>query len=545
MNYQNSLSMLLEAGEAAAALRKGSDYGFAVRALQVMLYKMGFGETMGWDKYRADGDYGGGSTRAVKAFCEANNIDSDGTQVNEDTLNLMLGRSRLLPAMSGLQQALDNNALQPLLDSEAGKDHLSRLLTALGYRGELAVQSTDFIKKNGIDFANTEAVVKAIIAQVSPWFGPGWKEANAPKATTGRTGLPETIEPAGNSVKVSDDLYQQKFILHKKGVYLPGNESALTFTRRFKSSLLDYGLDESAIRVMLPVSANEGALDAVNTWDNAFLSFGMYQWTVGQDSAKGELPALVNRIKREDAEAYEEYFGAFGLDVVKEETGEVYGRFALDGAPLNNPGDKEALRTHHWAFRFWKAGLDPRVQIVQLVQAFERLYTFYSHSNYKVDDKWTLDQLVTSEFGVALLLDHHVNRPAYPKLDIRDAMKATGLDQKDPASWTTADEAGLLSKYLEIRANPNLRKYPMTEPEKRARTTRNFLDAGSLSAERGSFSLAARTRDIDGKGFFPRGLTEDDFPIIGGEEEEEQAPVPAIEQPGRGFLGRLFRKIFG
>lgn len=537
--------MLLEAGEAAVALRRGSDYGFAVRALQIMLYKMGFGGAMNWDTFRADGDYGGGSTRAVKGFCEANAIESDGTQVDEATLNLMLSRERLLPAMSGLQQALDNNALQPLLDSEAGKDHLSRLLTALGFRGDLAVQSTDFIEQNEIDAADTDMVVKTLIARIVPWFGPDWKEANKPKATTGRRGLPETIETVGNRVKVSDDFYQQKFILHKRGVYLGGNENALNFTKRFKSSLLDYGLDESAIRVMLPVSANEGALDAVNTWDNAFLSFGMYQWTVGQDSAKGELPALVHRLKKEDAEAYETYFGEYGLDVVAEETGEVYGRFALDGAPLETPGDKESLRAHHWAFRFWKAGLDPRVQIVQLVQAFERLYTFYSHSNYKVDGKWTMDQLITSEFGVALLLDHHVNRPAYPRLDVRDAMKATGLDQKDPSTWATADEARLISKYLEIRADSSIRRFPMTEPEKRARTTRNFLDAGSLSAERGSFSLAARTRDLDGGGFFPRGLKEADFPVIGAGEDEQHEPDSILERPGKGFLGRLFRKLFG
>ena len=131
MNYQNSLSMLLESGEAGAALRRNSDYGFAVRALQVMLYKLGFGDLMNWETYRADGGYGGGSTKAVKAFIDANGLTGDGSQVDEGCLNLMLARERLIPAMSTLQQAIDNNALQPLLESEAGKDHLGRLLTAL------------------------------------------------------------------------------------------------------------------------------------------------------------------------------------------------------------------------------------------------------------------------------------------------------------------------------------------------------------------------------------------------------------------------------
>lgn len=544
--------MILESGEAEAALKQGSNYGFAVRSMQVMLYKLGFGETMSWDKYRADGDYGGGSTRAVKAFCEKNNIQTDGTKIDETTLNLMMARARLLPALSAFRQAIDNNALQQLLDSDAGKDHLSRLFTSLGHRGELHIQSDAFITDQKLDANNTTGVVEHLLAQITPWYGPGWQTANAPAASTGRRRLPETVETVGNKVLVKDDLFQQKFILNKKGVYLPGNESALEFTRRFKTSLLDFGFDESAIRVMMPVSANEGALDAVNTWDNAFLSFGMYQWTVGMDTGKGELQALLKRLKKEDIEAFEEYFGRFGLDVVEEETGEIRGVFSLDGTPLRTPGDKEALRTHHWAFRFWKAGLDPRVQIVQLVQAFERLYTFYRHSKYLVNDTWTMDQIVTSEFGVALILDHHVNRPAYPKLDIRDAMKQTGLIDKDPSTWDSADEARLLSKYMEIRADKSIRRYPMTEPEKRARTTRTFLDAGNLSAERGSFSLAVRTRSLDGSGFFPRGLNEEDFPVIGSEEEsvpeaetKSAAATPILDQPGKGFFGRLFRRLFG
>lgn len=544
MNYQSSLTMLLEAGEAGAALRRGSDYGFAVRSLQIMLYKLGFGSEMNWDSFRADGDYGGGSTRAVKAFCELNDVTNDGSHVDETTLNLMLGRERLLPAMSTLQQAITNNALQPLLESEAGSNHLGRLFTALGFRGELAMQSSDFIEKNNLDASDTTAVVQTVLSEVTPWYGPGWFDANKPSATTGRVRQEkESVETVGNKVKVKDDLYQKKFTLHKKGLYLGGGESALTFTQRFHDSLLDYGLDKSAIRVMVPVSANEGALDAINTWDNAFLSFGMYQWTVGQGLEKGELPALVRHLKKSDAEAFETYFGQHGLDIHEDDTGEVTGVFTLDGTPLRNPGDKEALRTPQWAFRFWKAGIDPQVQLVQLVHAYERLYTFYRHSNYKVNGTWTMDQIVTSEYGVALILDHHVNRPAYPKLDIRDAMKKTGLINKDPATWTTADEAKLISAYLIIRADTSLRKFPMTTPEKRARTTRKFLDAGNLSAERGSFTLATQTRSLDGQGFFPRGLNESHFDVLGGEDEPD--PVSAMDKPAKGFFGRLFRRLFG
>ena len=61
---------------------------------------------------------------------------------------------------------------------------------------------------------------------------------------------------------------------------------------------------------------NEGNLDAINTWDNAFLSFGLFQWTAGTGSGKGELPALLARIKNEDRDLFDKYCGQHGLDVV-------------------------------------------------------------------------------------------------------------------------------------------------------------------------------------------------------------------------------------
>ena len=40
-------------------------------------------------------------------------------------------------------------------------------------------------------------------------------------------------------------------------------------------------LAPSLMRVLRAVSRNEGRLEAVNSWDTAFLSFGMFQWTAG------------------------------------------------------------------------------------------------------------------------------------------------------------------------------------------------------------------------------------------------------------------------
>ena len=73
-----------------------------------------------------------------------------------------------------------------------------------------------------------------------------------------------------------------------------------------------------AMNVMVAVSKNEGNLDAINTWDNAFMTFGMFQWTIGASSDKGELAALVKKIKDVNLEKFTELFGNHGLDVTSD-----------------------------------------------------------------------------------------------------------------------------------------------------------------------------------------------------------------------------------
>jgi hypothetical protein len=67
-------------------------------------------------------------------------------------------------------------------------------------------------------------------------------------------------------------------------------------------------LSDSLLRVMQAVSANEGKLEAINTWDNAFLTFGCFQWTAGTGDSAGELPALIARLKKEKPKAFDTFF---------------------------------------------------------------------------------------------------------------------------------------------------------------------------------------------------------------------------------------------
>ena len=242
---------------------------------------------------------------------------------------------------------------------------------------------------------------------------------------------------------------------------------------------------------MQAVSANEGMLEAINTFDNAFLTFGAFQWTAGAGDGAGELPSLIDRLKQSNAAAFDQFFGKFGLDTASitiPAASPATGFFMLNGATLRKAADKETkLRTLEWAFRFFQAGHDDAVRQVQVEHAAGRIDLFYR--KVAVRNRVIADY-VTSEFGVALILDEHVNRPGH--VNPPPGQKSTigkAIDQfvsergsDDPENFTDSDEGRLLDIYLQIRKGTN-----MTDSEKRANTVGDAVNAGLASDKRGSY----------------------------------------------------------
>ncbi len=260
---------------------------------------------------------------------------------------------------------------------------------------------------------------------------------------------------------------------YRRGVYNRGRTTVDQFAAAHGDLLADSSA--SALRVLGAVSANEGRLEAVNTWDAAFLSFGCLQWSAGQGSAKGELAALLERLKREEPAAFGRHFAVHGLDVAEVRGRLAYGRIVLAGEVLRTPAEKEQLRSLTWAWRFGRAGADPAVGRVQLRHAMARIEIFR---------RPPLSAYVTSEYGVALLLDQHVNHPRHLARTLRQAVEdlGGGLDATAPEAWGFAEEARLLERYLERRQQTS-----MTDSAGRAgRILAAVLD-GRISDQRGSF----------------------------------------------------------
>jgi hypothetical protein len=110
-----------------------------------------------------------------------------------------------------------------------------------------------------------------------------------------------------NKININDG--QIQLVLTKKapGVYWIGNEEVGIFLQRYPAEV-NPEISKICLQVIHQVARNEGKLDAINTYDNAFLSVGMFQWTLGTSTNAGELPALLKKVKIKYPEKYAAWF---------------------------------------------------------------------------------------------------------------------------------------------------------------------------------------------------------------------------------------------
>ena len=505
MSPRETIQELIRQRTLQDRLRRKSGAQEEIRALQTVLHELGFDAELNWQKYGADGDYGGGTTRAVKAFAERNGLTDDGETVTQAIAAKLIGRYDILDDLRHIRNAVVQNKVEQLYcwrsPHSTAVTALQTLLNELGFGAELnwtrygadgnygggttkALKA--FARREGMGGDGrqlTPELARRMIDRLKDFYGPSWARDTEPaEKTTAEVTVRDAVENGRARIYVSLAGNEVRFTKFKRGVYVSGQRKPLDFINASRPSLSDMGLTDSAINLMVAVSENEGNLDAVNTWDNSFLTFGMFQWTAGAESDPGELAVLLHKIKRADEAVFEKYFGRHGLDII--DADEISGYFTLEGQKLATSSQKELLRTSEWAFYFWLSGQDQAVQTIEIQHALSRINTFYQSRAYRVRGHFIAD-LVKSEYGVGLLLDNHVNRPGYVKPCLEKAMDQTGL--ADPQNWDSAAERQLIDAYLKIRETHG--RYPMTDAAKRAAVTQKYLDSGIISDERGSFQF--------------------------------------------------------
>lgn len=208
------------------------------------------------------------------------------------------------------------------------------------------------------------------------------------------------------------------------------------------------GLTERDKRVWTGITDNEGNMQSLNLWDNAFLSAGPFQQTVGVTylnagsmthwlDVRGELQGALDSIRRSSPRLFQKYFGRHDLAVVDvaPEAGVPKGRLFLRGRPVVL-GDKEEFRRFVWAYRFYIALGDVDFSREFLRQGLPRLAHVMSLS-CKIDWAYqpqnppgapptaalpppvpktavfNVGTVFKSDLALALILDAHVNCPAW------------------------------------------------------------------------------------------------------------------------------------
>ena len=513
MAERDTLQKLIDVGTVATTLGKGSSARHAIAALQTLLHWLGFDRQLKWEKYGADGDYGSATTAAVAEFARRNGSAASGEGVTKSLAGSILERYDSLEELKQVAADVEKEAIEKVYRT-GGTDRiriaaLQTLLCDLGYGRQLnwdrfgadgdygrstTAAVAAFGRREGMATDGTVlplALAARLVEQLAECYGDSWDEPSHTATPVAGSLSVESVLGRNNRqyLRVSDGDRDVRFAKFRLGLFTPGTNKPAGFVESHANELRAIGVTQSEINVMIAVAENEGNLDAINTWDNAFLSFGIFQWTAGPGSGKGELPALLARIKNEDPDLFDRYCGQHGLDVAAVTPGQDLGYFSLRGQTIRTAAAKEQLRQVAWAFYFWRAGQDPQVQAMQIKHALSRLDRFYSSRDCLVDDKYLISDLVTSEYGVGLVLDQHVNRPAHLAGCLSRALARTRLT--DPGRWGTDDERELIDAYLDIRVSYG--STPMTDAAKRARITKKYVANGTISDRRGSFKRSRRS----------------------------------------------------
>lgn len=506
MWYVEKMHDLAESQRIEEVLKRDLQPKEAVRALQILLHDLGFDAELKYAEYGADGQYGGGTVNAVKTFADKNGLAGNGQVVTQEIAARMMARHDILDELRHLNDSVRDNKVEQLIfrnsPHSAGVAALQTLLNELGFGEELNWQRYGadgnygggtaravraFAAQEGLpgDGSKLTSVHAArIIAKLERYFGDDWAADTQSIVLSPGLTVREAVSGGKTRVYVSDGDAEKRFTRFRKGIYTIGDQKAIEFINANRSTLASFGLTDSAVNVIVSVSENEGNLDAINTWDNSFMTFGMFQWTVGSGGSAGELPALLWKITKINEDVFDKYFRRHGIDIAN--TGDVTGYLTFNGRKIAKAADKEMLRSPQWAFRFWRSGQDPLIQLIEIQHAFSRLERFYRSARAKVKGYFISD-LVTSEYGVALILDNHVNRPGHIVPILEKAMDRTGLS--NPGTWDTSKEQELIEAYLSIRETHG--RLPMTNARKRAEVTTSYLTRGIISDERGSFQWHA------------------------------------------------------
>lgn len=273
--------------------------------------------------------------------------------------------------------------------------------------------------------------------------------------------------------------------------------------------------------------------DSMNGYDSARVSIGLFHWALCPQTKTGEMFALLAYFKHQYPDAYQRYFGVYGVQphhawpaadpnpmwVSKERkyvnAPALYGMADSGGTlhpddpqPVSAGADYDHFRDWHWWYRFAMACRDSH-DLWRSMWDFARLRLRDLHAT-----PWaatvaagvptaaggsrpaTFGEVFTSEFAMALVLRYHVNYPApivsngHAGSRIRAALAASGIANMDTAAWGDAQQQALITT---LKNNP-------PAPTADVGTKFDTWTDGTLGATNGRLRTTAGSFTLDAAG---------------------------------------------
>jgi hypothetical protein len=215
--------------------------------------------------------------------------------------------------------------------------------------------------------------------------------------------------------------------------------------------------------VVVAIAPNEGFLDAIRMQDAGILSTGIHQWSAHADL---ELPSLLHCFKQTNPDEFMLYFGLYNLDVRRDGQNSfmlqsvqpngsvtdlpVRQRRAFFGGTTS--GNLTTFRTD-WAARVREASVASinyrAAQIREAVARFDRIQREVGNITVQLRGgriQVPVNQLITSQFGAALVLDSHINLPGLVRPDLQRVANDVGTQPDEDAL-----EQAIVNRYEAIR----------------------------------------------------------------------------------------------
>lgn len=227
---------------------------------------------------------------------------------------------------------------------------------------------------------------------------------------------------------------------------------------------------------------SEGGLDALNSYDNGYLSVSGIQKIAAVCSAKkvagvivyevtpeGELGGALNFVKTQGAQGatlFRKYFLDFGLDV---DATVIHGSGSTQSCPLRidgktlDAGDVHKIRWLVYSYCAARALRDPEFNKLFYRYGLARIADVRAFTHKFGNETIRLDRLLRSQLAQAIVLDTHINNPWLAQKIWWEAAKKAGCNDSTAVDWstiTTAFEKTVVKHMIAARPHPTIYNGP-------------------------------------------------------------------------------------